>query len=250
MILPRAERTWAEPLPSAAKQGFLSHKSYRDDGNRCLFDNANTGWDAVPKEPFAPVLTGGPLVDRVWRQLLERGGIRPAVRLTQNPDLHLEVDGQRVDPASTHGEAVVFALTRSPREVRVVSRAASPDALGVARDPRVLGVALRQIVLRQGARFQTIQARDACLAKGFHAFEVEKGWRWTDGNAVMPGSMLERLIGPTELVLHVGCTSTYPIGAEANAVTYSDHPATVDRGAFAGDRPVAIHDCNSRLDLR
>ena len=150
--------------------------------------------------------------------LLERGGTRPAVRLTHDADLHLAVDGQRVDPASTHGEAIIFALTASPREVRFVSRAASPDVLGVARDPRVLGVALRQIVLRQGARFQTIKARDARLAKGFHTFEAENGWRWTDGNAVMPGSMLERLIGPTELVLHVGCTSTYPIGAEARSV--------------------------------
>jgi hypothetical protein len=140
--------------------------------------------------------------------------MRPPVPLTNDPDLHLAVDGRRVDAVSSHGGAVVFALTGSPREVRVVSGAASPDALGVARDPRVLGVALRQIVLRQGARFQTIKARDARLAKGFHSFEAENGWRWTDGDAVMPGSILERLVGPMELVLHVGSTSTYPIGAE------------------------------------
>ena len=82
----------------------------------------------------------------------------------------------------------------------------------------MLGVALRQIVLRQGARFQTIKARDMRLAKGFHAFETENGWRWTDGNALMPGSMMERLVGPMELVLHVGCTSAYPIGPEATSV--------------------------------
>ena len=57
------------------------------------------------------MLTGGPVVDRVWRQLLERGGIRPVVPLTHDPDLHLEVDGQRVDAVSSHGDAVVFALT-------------------------------------------------------------------------------------------------------------------------------------------
>jgi hypothetical protein len=193
-------------------------ESYRDDGNRWLFDNAGSGAGAVPKEPFAAVLTGGPLVDRVWRQLLERGGKRLGVPLTQDADLHLEIDGRRVDAASSHGQAVVFALTGSRREVRVVSRAASPDVLGVARDPRLLGVALRQIVLRQGARFQTIKARDARLAKGFHRFEAENGWRWTDGDAVMPGAMLERLVGPMELVLHVGCTSSYPIGADTRPV--------------------------------
>jgi hypothetical protein len=34
-------------------------ESYRDDGNRWLFQNANSGWDLPPQEPCAPVLTGG-----------------------------------------------------------------------------------------------------------------------------------------------------------------------------------------------
>ena len=55
-------------------------ESYRDDGNRWLFRNANSGWDLPPQEPCAPVLTGGPLVDAVWRRLLDRAGPRPACR--------------------------------------------------------------------------------------------------------------------------------------------------------------------------
>ena len=35
-------------------------ESYRDDGNRWLFQNANSGWDLPPQQPCAPVLTGGP----------------------------------------------------------------------------------------------------------------------------------------------------------------------------------------------
>ena len=38
-------------------------ESYRDDGNRWLFRNANTGWHLPPKPPCAPVLTGGAVVD-------------------------------------------------------------------------------------------------------------------------------------------------------------------------------------------
>ena len=49
-------------------------ESYRDDGNRWLFQNANAGWDLPPQEPYAPVLTGGPVVDAVWRRLLDRAG--------------------------------------------------------------------------------------------------------------------------------------------------------------------------------
>ena len=39
-------------------------ESYRDDGNRWLFQNANSGWDLPPQAACAPVLTGGPVVDR------------------------------------------------------------------------------------------------------------------------------------------------------------------------------------------
>ena len=55
-------------------------ESYRDDGNRWLFHNANSGWDLPAQPPCAPVLTGGPMVDAVWRRLLERAGPRPGCR--------------------------------------------------------------------------------------------------------------------------------------------------------------------------
>jgi hypothetical protein len=58
-------------------------ESYRDDGNRWLFHNANTGWDLAPQEPCAPVLTGGPVVDAVWRRLLGRSGKRPGCPTTE-----------------------------------------------------------------------------------------------------------------------------------------------------------------------
>ncbi len=70
-------------------------ESYRDDGNRWLFHNANTGWDQPAKAPCAPVLTGGPVVDAVWQRLLERSGPRPGLPLTDDPDVHLLVDGVR-----------------------------------------------------------------------------------------------------------------------------------------------------------
>src|SRR3984957_6662986 len=72
-------------------------ESYRDDGNRWLFQNANSGWDLPPKLPCAPVVRGGSVVDAVWRRLLDRAGVRPSMPLTDDPDLHLVVDGARVD---------------------------------------------------------------------------------------------------------------------------------------------------------
>ena len=71
-------------------------ESYRDDGNRWLFRNHNEGWSQPPKPPCAPVLTGGPVVDAIWRRLLERAGPLRVPPLTNEPDLHLLVDGKCV----------------------------------------------------------------------------------------------------------------------------------------------------------
>ena len=49
-------------------------ESYRDDGNRWLFQNGTGALPQHNQEPCAPVLTGGPVVDALWRRLLERAG--------------------------------------------------------------------------------------------------------------------------------------------------------------------------------
>jgi hypothetical protein len=190
-------------------------ESYRDDGNRWLFRNANSGWGQVAKPPCAEVLTGGPVVDAVWRRLLDRAGGRPGMTLRDDPDLHLVVDGRRLDAVSRHGEAYVFRLPAVAHSVRIVSRAAAPAELGVARDPRVLGVALRGITLLQGSRCRTIEMTDPALSEGFHAFEPGNGLRWTDGDAALPEAQFTAFEGAKEMVLHVGSTTQYPVWAEA-----------------------------------
>jgi antigen 43 len=195
-------------------------ESYRDDGNRWLFHNGNSGWDQPAKPPCARVLTGGPLVDAVWRRLLDRVGPRPHVPLTDDPDLHVLADGRRLDIATRAGEVVVFNLPRTPVDTRLVSLAAAPQELGLARDPRFLGVALRRIIVRQGARFRVIEADDARLSSGFHAFEAASGLRWTDGDAVLPADLFHGFAGATELVLHLAGTAQYvDTGAAHDAAT-------------------------------
>jgi len=185
-------------------------ESYRDDGNRWLFRNANSGWDQPPKQPCAPVLTGGPIVDAVWRRLLDRAGPRPGFLLTDNPDLHLLVDGVRVDATSQLPGPRVFALAGSAADIRIVSCTGVPAELGLACDPRELGVALRRIVVRQGTRFRILEAGDAALAEGFHGYEPDAGLRWTNSEGLVPAGLFEGFDGPMEMVLHVGCTTQYP----------------------------------------
>jgi hypothetical protein len=184
-------------------------ESYRDDGNRWLFQNGNTGWGGPPTPPCVEVLTGGPIVDAIWRRLLDRAGPSPHRLLTNDADLHLLVDGRRLDAEVWPGSAYAFNLPAGARHVRIASRAAAPAELGLARDPRVLGVALRRIALRAGRRLRVLEAADDRLIEGFHGYEPDGGHRWTDGDAALPVELFEGFVGRTELVLHVGGETKY-----------------------------------------
>jgi hypothetical protein len=184
-------------------------ESYRDDGNRWLFQNGNTGWDQPPKPPYAPVLTGGPVVDAVWRRLLDMCGRRPGMPLTEEPDLHLIVDGVRVEAAERTDGIYVFALPCVPSAIRVASRLAVPQELGVARDPRCLGVAVKRIAVRRGTRFKVLLAGDASLRDGFHPVEAESGLHWTDGDAIVPAGVFAGFAGECEVVVQVDGTALY-----------------------------------------
>jgi hypothetical protein len=184
-------------------------ESYRDDGNRWLFRNANSGWDLPPKPPCAPVMTGGPVVDSVWRRLLDRAGPRPGVPLTDDPDLHLLVDGIRLDARLVSDGVYVYSLRGTAKEVRLISRAAAPQELGLARDPRILGVAVRRIIVRQPTCSRIYRAREKFLTMGFHAFEADADVRWSDGDALLPAEVFAGFVGAHEVSVHLGGTTRY-----------------------------------------
>jgi hypothetical protein len=184
-------------------------ESYRDDGNRWLFQNANEGWGLPSLEPVVPVVTGGAVVDAVWQNLLNRAGGRTTMPLTADPDLHLLVDGVRVDATRRDDDVFVFTLPGAPGDVRIVSRSACPQELGLARDSRELGVAIRHLAVRQGSLFEVRSARDGLEAPGFHPFEEDGQFRWTSGHAIVPADMFAGFAGPAELVLTVARTAQY-----------------------------------------
>ncbi len=184
-------------------------ESYRDDGNRYLFMNPNPSWDRRPEPPCAPVLTGGPIVDAIWRRLLGRAGPRPEAVLTRDPDLHLLADGRRVRPRR-HRHGATFALPRAPREAWIISRAAVPAELGLARDFRPLGVAVRQLTVWQGRRVRALDVADCRAIPGFHDYEPDQRLRWTNGAAPLPAPLLAGLAEPVEIELMFGGQTWYP----------------------------------------
>ena len=135
-------------------------------------------------------------MDAVWRRLLERAGPRPGIPMTEDPDLHLVVDSVRLDAVLRQGAAHRFRLAAKPTSVHVVSRAGVPMELGTARDPRVLGVALRRIEIRRGPRLRIMEAADPALADGFHVFEPDDNLRWTNGDGGLPAALFDGLDGP------------------------------------------------------
>ena len=185
-------------------------ESYRDDGNRWLFQNANEGWGQPAQEPCATVLTGGPIVDGIWRRLLDRAGPRALPPMTDDPDLHLLVDGTRVDPWQRRDWVYRFRLRGPAESVRIVSRETVPTELGLARDPRSLGVAFKRVSVAQSWKLTLIEADDARLVDGFHDYEPYNDLRWTNGNAMLPAELFRGFEAGAVVQLHLAGATTYP----------------------------------------
>jgi hypothetical protein len=191
-------------------------ESYRDEGNRWMFHNANPAWDRPGVAPLAAVLTGGPQVDAVWAALLRRSGQRLGLPTTTEADLHLEIDGERIEGKHLSGGRMTFALPVRTGDVVIASRSGKPDELGRHRDPRPLGVALRQIVIWRGFRPLVIAAAELDGVAGFHGYEADGDCIWTNGKGFLPAAMLA---GAEELVLKVIHTTHYPVDVEVGRLS-------------------------------
>jgi hypothetical protein len=83
-----------------------------------------------------------------------------------------------------------------------------------------LGVALRRVTVRQGARFMLLDADDERLTVGFHEYEADGHLRWTDGHAELPAEAFARFDKGAQVTLYLGGATQYP-----------DDPASVARAA-------------------
>ncbi len=105
----------------------------------------------------------------------------------------------------------MFRLPGCPGSVRIRSRKGVPAELGLARDPRLLGVAFKRVQLSRGRHLAQLDADDDRLVDGFHGYEPEDSLRWTDGDAGLPTALFSRFSGPTELVLNLTGRMSYPL---------------------------------------
>lgn len=100
-------------------------------------------------------------------------------------DLHLLVDGIRLDPAEREQGRYEFRFLAPVAALRVVSRFAIPRRMGLGDDDRCLGVYVTAVTVDQGGGAGRIELDSPEYLDGFHAVE-EQSCRWTNGDAGLP----------------------------------------------------------------
>ncbi len=84
-----------------------------------------------------------------------------------------------------------------------------PAELGLSRDARSLGVAVKLLAVLKGPRARVLDLETKALLEGFHAFETGEGIRWTDGDALLPAHLFDGLDGAFDLELRLGGRTQY-----------------------------------------
>ena len=176
----------------------LPAETYLDMGNRDFFvEHVVTDLDAPPDASAPahathpdfcrPFHLHGPLVEAVRAQLRTRA-LALGWRLSQDSDVHLLVDGRRIEMAD-HGLPARFAVPAGAQDVWLVSSASRPADVGDGGDFRTLGVCVTGLSVIEGsAACRAIALDDSRLGVGFHQFEVGVG-RWTAGRAQLPAAL-------------------------------------------------------------
>jgi hypothetical protein len=204
-------------------------ESYIDDGNRVLFQNTADRSDEPLMRRLAPVLAGGPDLDRIWARLVDRAGGPVEVETTEDPDLHLIVDGGRLDPVAASRQAYTFALDRRPGALCVRSRSVIPAALGRKRESRKLGVAISRLVLSQAGVTTEIRYDADLFPDGCHPAEC--GFRWTNGDLAFSSGLLAQIEGEAMLEVHLMHRLQYPVSpAGYGSADISESPLLVRAG--------------------
>jgi hypothetical protein len=177
-------------------------ETYYDNGNRVLFQNTRERSVAgKPKPTFAPVLTTGEIVGEVWARLCGRADACYCGDTTEDPDLHLIVDGRHLRAASATGGLYVFEIGAVQAGAHLRSRTTVPSLVGLSRhEHRTLGVAVSQLIL-EASGTMTCFDHDASLFQEGGCHRPEKDLTWTDGNLELPAGIFAHLRGPAKLIV-------------------------------------------------
>ena len=183
-------------------------ETYVDCDNRLMFANG-AGYALLHPEDDRPrwefcasrVEAGSAELTAIRAALLERTEAL-GYRVTDDPDLHLIVDGEIVQPDSVGACLCRFAIPAGGRAVWLASRSAVPaETAAAGRDIRRLGVAVERLVLCDGDLSIEAWHGHPGMSDGFH--EDEATHRWTDGLGRLSEALLRPFAGAFSLELHL-----------------------------------------------
>ncbi len=170
-------------------------ETYVDCDNRNMFHNERefallypgempSRWEFCARR----MAEGAPELAAIRRAVLAR--VKLFDRFTDDPDLHLVVDGIAVQPQLIANRRLYrFAVPAGGRSIVLASRSTVPIKIGhSSADGRRLGVAVERIVLRGTGLSVDIEPDCPALCNGFH--DAEPGCRWTDGKGHLPAGLI------------------------------------------------------------
>jgi hypothetical protein len=172
----------------------LPTESYLDVGNRTDFVNGGAYLEAHPQfeakqtaDFCAPLVQEGPALERAKAALLARAQELGHV-ITEDADIHLMVDGQRIEALHLSASRLAFTVPMGSSSIELRSRTFTPaHMLPGSDDPRSLGICVRRLQL-DGTEVSLED--DGVFVVGWHDFEgsTEGGnWRWSTARAALPG---------------------------------------------------------------
>jgi hypothetical protein len=183
-------------------------ESFVDCDNRGMFHNGKEfarlyQGDVPPPWQFcAPRLEAGSDALAAMRATQLRRGQALGYRLSDDPGLHLAIDGEIIGASSLEDGVYRFTVPAGNRAVWLASRSTVPaEATAAGRDLRRLGVPVERIVLRDAWLCTEIGHGYPGLHDGFH--EDEGGHRWTDGLARLPEELLRPFAGDVAVEVHL-----------------------------------------------
>ena len=207
-------------------------ESYLDTGNRNWFDNGNeprllhpafeVNADAArwQTEACAPLASTPETVAPIWSKLADRaialGFELPKVEAVADPDLHLLVDGRRMEPVSDRDARFVFAVPAGAKSVTLASRSSIlADRMDpMVRDTRRIGIRVLWAAIRSGDNETILPGDHPALRQGWHQVDTHGSapWRWTNGAATIPW---EDVSGAAMLTVHCYASGWYPVEQDA-----------------------------------
>ena len=210
-------------------------ESYLDTGNRASFDNAdearllhptfevNADASRWQTEACAPLATTPEAVAPIWSKLADRaialGFELPKVEAVEDPDLHLMVDGRRIEAVSDRDARFVFAIPAGAKSVTLASRSSilADQMDPMVRDTRRIGVRVLWAAIRAGDNETILPADHPALRDGWHQVETHGSapWRWTNGAATIPW---ENIDGSAVLTVRCYPSGWYPVEQKVAAL--------------------------------